>query len=950
MSEGGLMRVVAPGQLLEREAELAALSRVLDAARGGEGRLVVVEGTAGIGKTRLLGATRELASAADVEVLSARGGELEGAFVFGIVRQLFEAPLAAATPEVRGELLAGAAELSASLFASVPTDAVREGPESSFAMLHGLYWLAANFALRKPTLLVVDDLHWADESSLRWLLYLAHRLEGLPLVLLAGTRPPEQADAPELVRELLADPIGLVMRPGGLGRDSAAVLALERLGDEPDPTFSTALETGSGGNPLYLVALIDAVSRQGLAPTAEHAPHVLALGPRAVSYGVSSRLARLPAEATDLLRAAAILGDRTELSLTAALAGLNMAAALRSASALVGFDLLRRETPVEFMHPVVRTAVLEDMSAAERVSGHRRAAEILLEAGALPEQAAAHFAQTVPARDPFVVASLRQAAERSLARGAPQAAVDYLRRALEEPPQSTERVDVLHELGVAELDGSAAAASEHLREAMETLADPAARPDIVLAYAHSLIAIDRPEQAIAILQAASDRIRDVDRDLHLRLEARLIVGTQFEPAFRQLRTERLEAARAGGLESGIGAALVLAQWAHEEERRGASRARAVDYALRAQALGALLEMDELLFAMNSLYALALAGEADEAARALTIAIADAQRGGDIVNLSVSYLVRGIVRWERGNLLGAEEDLRMGEVLEWPGLEAERAAFLADVLLERGETEEATALIERPLAVGAPGFRVHFLQSRGRVRLETGRLEQALADSREVGRITDSLGIENPAYAAWRSQAALSLYRLGRGGEARELAVAELELSRRWGAPRMIGVSLRALGLVEGGRAGEQLLRDAVKVLADSPARLEHARALIDLGAALRRSNSRSEARRLLREGVELAHQCGASALAARGNEDLAATGARPRRKLLSGVDELTASERRVAQMAAEGLSNKEIAQALFVTAKTVEQHLGRAYRKLDINSRRHLAAALAGRDEAAAPA
>ena len=111
-----------------------------------------------------------------------------------------------------------------------------------------------------------------------------------------------------------------------------------------------------------------------------------------------------------------------------------------------------------------------------------------------------------------------------------------------------------------------------------------------------------------------------------------------------------------------------------------------------------------------------------------------------------------------------------------------------------------------------------------------------------------------------------------------------------------------------------------------------------------------KARRLLREGVEDAHQCGANALAARGNEELAATGARPRGKLLSGVDELTASERRVAHMAAEGLSNKEIAQALFVTAKTVEQHLGRAYRKLGINSRRHLTAALAGRDEAAATA
>src|SRR5205085_811004 len=185
-----------------------------------------------------------------------------------------------------------------------------------------------------------------------------------------------------------------------------------------------------------------------------------------------------------------------------------------------------------------------------------------------------------------------------------------------------------------------------------------------------------------------------------------------------------------------------------------------------------------------------------------------------------------------------------------------------------------------------------------------------------------------------------LHRLGQPQEARELVQEELELSRQWGAARNIGISLRALGLVEGGRTGDRLLREAVDVLTHSPARLEHARALVDLGAALRRANSRSEARQLLRQGIELAHQCGASALVTLANEELAATGAHARTILLSGLDALTASERRVAQMAAEDLSNKEIAQTLFVTVKTVEQHLGRVYRKLDIGSRRELGAAL----------
>jgi DNA-binding CsgD family transcriptional regulator len=243
-------------------------------------------------------------------------------------------------------------------------------------------------------------------------------------------------------------------------------------------------------------------------------------------------------------------------------------------------------------------------------------------------------------------------------------------------------------------------------------------------------------------------------------------------------------------------------------------------------------------------------------------------------------------------------------------------------------------------VAKQGHLLNFFRVRGLVSFQAGSPEQALTDLRAAGDRARSLRVENPAFAPWRSEAALALHRLGQPQQARELAQEELELSRRWGAARNIGISLRALGLVEGGRTGNGLLREAVDVLAHSPARLEHARALVDLGAALRRGNSRSEARQLLRQGLELAHQCGASALVTRANEELAATGAHARTILLSGLDALTASERRVAQMAAGDLSNKEIAQALFVTVKTVEQHLGRVYRKLDIGSRRQLAAAL----------
>src|SRR4051794_14162769 len=318
----------APLRMLEREAELAMLEALLAAARDGEGHLVVVEGSAGIGKTRLLAETRKLAELAEFEVLTARGGELEGEFAFGIVRQLFEAHLAAATDDVRAEMMSGAAGLSATLFMSAPTTASGDGAESSFAMLHGLYWLAANFASAGPTLLVVDDLHWADEPSLRWLAYLAHRLDGLPILLLLGSRPAEQANIPRLVMEVLSDSGAVAIRPGGLGPASAATLARDRLGVEPDPVFAAALQTGSGGNPLFLVALLDALWQEGISPTPDKATYVIELGPQAIARGIATRLARLPGEAARLLRAAATLGDRTELSLAAMLADLEPEAAL----------------------------------------------------------------------------------------------------------------------------------------------------------------------------------------------------------------------------------------------------------------------------------------------------------------------------------------------------------------------------------------------------------------------------------------------------------------------------------------------------------------------------------------------------------------------------------------------------------------------------------------------
>jgi DNA-binding CsgD family transcriptional regulator len=200
---------------------------------------------------------------------------------------------------------------------------------------------------------------------------------------------------------------------------------------------------------------------------------------------------------------------------------------------------------------------------------------------------------------------------------------------------------------------------------------------------------------------------------------------------------------------------------------------------------------------------------------------------------------------------------------------------------------------------------------------------------------------NSTTTPWRSDAALAHLALGARAEARALAAEEVALAQAYNAPRTLGIALRAAGLAEGGRRGIELLRQAVGVLEGSGARLEHARAMTDLRAALRRAGQRAESRETLRPALDLAHRCGALALTERARTELVAAGGRPRRLVLSGLDSLTPSERRVAQLAAVGLSNRDIAQNLFITTRTVEGHLTHAYQKLAITSREQLPAALA---------
>jgi ATP/maltotriose-dependent transcriptional regulator MalT len=247
----------------------------------------------------------------------------------------------------------------------------------------------------------------------------------------------------------------------------------------------------------------------------------------------------------------------------------------------------------------------------------------------------------------------------------------------------------------------------------------------------------------------------------------------------------------------------------------------------------------------------------------------------------------------------------------------------------------------------------YLQARGALRVAQGRHAEALDDLLAAGAAWRALGIDNPAAASWRTAAAAAHIALGHPHEAAALAAEQLALARGVGTPATLGAALRAYAAAAGaGQSGpptvEESLAEAVSLLETTPARYELALALADLGAFLRRSGRRADARDPLRRALDLAQRTGATPLAERARRELLAAGARPRRTALTGPDALTSAERRVAGLAADGLSNRQIAQHLFITQPTVETHLRHAFQKLGITSRAGLPAQLA--DEPPVPA
>jgi DNA-binding CsgD family transcriptional regulator len=937
--------------LLERERELAWIGELLDAAEGRQGAVGIVEGAAGIGKTRLLSAAGGLAGERGFAVLRARGGELECGFAYGVVRQLFESRLRAASAQERAELLEGAAGWALPVLGLDPVVETggKSDAEARFAIQHGLYWLVDNLTAAAPVLICVDDAHWADAASLAWLMYLVRRLEGMAVTVLLGCRVGESGSREMLLESLRAEPAVRILGLSGLSAQATGVLLRVAMGQDFDPAFVRVCHEVSGGNPFLLGELATAVAEEQILPTAEAVPRVRNLGPATVARSVLLRLARLPSGARDLAQAVAVLDTDAGLGCAAAVAGLTGPAARQVAAGLQQAGLFAPGPPLVFSHPILRAAVYENLPQAQRADVHGKAARVLAASESRVDRAAVHLLSVPPEGDAWVVECLRTAAAGAVARGEADVAVGLLARTLAEPPADLVRPVLTLELGRAERLAGRPGAITRLREALQLASSLAEREEAARELSGALAFSSHPGEAIEILEAEIARLPAAEQERALRLEAELLVLA----AVIDMHAPRLLAriSKFGDITGAIPAerAMLSAVTMFRLRRLDTAAPELCRGCTAAWGQGRLLtEQGPASLAVAWVIAtLARLDELDTAREMAEQTIITGQALGSAAGIAAGTMMRALIQFLAGELAAAETNARTAlhasELTGHTVAAGVALSVLINVLIDCDEISSASQMLEEHgLASGDPPSSVTanwLLAARGRLRLVQGRTAEAIADIDAYYRMMAARG--SRGYPTGVRLIGAEAYRLQDDrDQARRLIAEELQYARRIGIPGAMGMALRAQARLEDGPRRIELLRESVTVLQDSPRRLEWAYSLVELGAQLRRDRARIEAREPLRRGLELAHRCGAAPLMERAHTELLATGACPRRMVLTGAEALTATERRVAEMAVSGKSNREIAQALFVTRKTIEAHLGAVYRKLGIASRDDLAPAL----------
>jgi DNA-binding CsgD family transcriptional regulator/tetratricopeptide (TPR) repeat protein len=919
------MRLARP---VEREAELEQLSALLDAARSGRGQVCVIEGPSGVGKTRLLDECYQSSDPFGVHAVRARGNELTRDYPFSVARTLFEARLTNVSPEARAKLMRGSAALAEPLFG--------QGHASDhFGVIHGLYWLTVHLAEQQPMAMLVDDVHWADDLTLRFLAYVAERIEDVSLAMVVTIRTGDPFADSELISHLWDAATAPPIRPAELSEKGVAALLTDALPDrQVDATLVCAVVRETGGNPLFVLAMADALNAGLDARIAT---------PESARRHIVRRMARLNQAARDFAKAASVICDNAALRDVVRLAGLGTEEGIVAAEELVAAGVFGSADPLTFAHRITRVAIYNVLEPGERLSLHAHAAKLLAAGRREPEAVAEHLLKSNMPDEAWTMDALHDAARAAARKGAHDSAVRYLRRAVELVETDKLPARILIDLGLAEAAAGEPTSLDRFEQALSLVNQPQERADALYSLGQTLFRFGRYAEAGAAFRRGAELFEVGDRQIRLRFEG-AASGAEYHlsPAQRGPSSTIGDDAEADG----PGDRAVLAFQALRAAMTTPPAHRAGDLAIRALGNGALLAEQTSEGPSVNLATLALlhAGRLWEAHHAAEATLRDARDRGGVLAYAEASLVRALVLYELGRVPEAAADAQAA----WEGMNVRAHAHahtalatLVHCMIERGELDEAALLFESAWKGSgpsdAPAIEAYVYTARGLLHLRRGDIAAGRKDLDVTEKAMRAYGALNPGPSRWRSLAGVGAYLAGDEERARDLVEEEIRLSRVFEVPISLGIALRRQAFTQERDHALDTLRQAVSILEKTEAKLELARTYWRLGRALRRSGQRVRARTVLGIGLDLAHRCGAMGLEADIREELTRAGGRPRRSAITGIESLTPTELRVAQLAATGLSNNQIAEHIFVSRNTISWHLRNVYRKLQIDSREQLA-------------
>ncbi|MFD3437754.1 AAA family ATPase [Streptomyces sp. NPDC058685] len=918
-----------PGPLRERREALALVTSEVERARRGSGRLVLFKGATGTGRSALLEAAADHASGRGMRVLRARCSP--GAAPLAVVRQLLQP--------------------------GHEFGCVDEPPKSSGTTYDRngaarLWRLLREHAAEAPLLVAVDDVHLADEPSRRWLVEAARHVDRLPVLLVVTERSQYDIEPPADCLDHTLSPAlvrGHTLAP--LGANAATDAVRSAVGVTVPEDWADACVRAGAGSPLLLRALLDDLRAEAPDDLPAAVPDTCAaLYPGAYPSAVSWWLDSAGQATADVARALAVVDDvpgdaDDHAGLAAGMVGADPARVSGWLTAMTLLGLLRPDADgrPRYAHPLLRDAVLSGWSGARRQQAHRTAAEVMLRRGDRAEGVARQLLRTDAIGDAWATSALLDAATVAVSEDRTDDALAYLRRVLDEPMPAARRASVLTELGSLEFATVRSATGiPRLTEAVRLPGMPHDRVRAAVALGTALARRGEARTAIDILRALDEPLRD-HPNLIRTVQAASALLSDHDPGIREevYRWLREIAERTPDLVGAAGQALLV----RYEATAGLTSADSAMKRIRA-----LLESppDPLAepFLLGTAAAVAQwADELDEAERLIRRGLTG-QRASLLHPMHEALLnVRTDIAAARGRyaeLIAAPAAPQAGPAQVGRSAPSNAQAHAVIALVETGRTEEAARLTDGfDLRAAPESWELHrFRYARGALRAARGDMEGALEDFLECGRRQTARHVVAPVVTPWRTAAAECRLALGRPDEALALADEELRLARVWNTPRCVGRALRVLGTATGGRRGLELTDRAVRLLRDASVERELLPALVARGRQLNAAGERARARDSLREASELAERLGAVRLRSLAEEALREGGARRVATALTGAEALTGSERRIAALAAGGMTNAEIAELLHLARRTVETHLTSAYRKLGIRRRTELAGAL----------